>query len=62
MTNKQFNYIISRLRRDIWESLGNKAFKIKDCTMDDLMVITVDDLYQTLDMYFNELKEDKEGL
>lgn len=57
MTDKQFNYILSRLKRDIWDSLKSRTFQIKDCDIDDLMVVSADDLYHTINLYFDELKE-----
>lgn len=59
MTDKQFNYILRRLRRDIMESMKDRTFKVKDSTIDDLMVVSVDDLYQTLRLYFDELLEEE---
>ena len=57
VTDKQFNYILSRLKRDILDSLRNRTFQIKDCDIDDLMVVSADDLCHTINLYFDELKE-----
>lgn len=61
MTDKQFNFIISRLRRDIWDALVSKSFQIKNdgAYIDGVRVVCVDDVYTVLNLYFNELKEEE---
>lgn len=59
MTDKQFNYILSRLKRDIWDSIKDRAFLTKNdgVYVDGVMVVCVDDVCNALNLYFDELKE-----
>lgn len=59
MTDKQFNYILRRLRVDILQSLNDKAVSVKDDSMYDgyTKIVTLSDVQDTLDLYFEELIE-----
>ena len=59
MTDKQFNYILRRLRVDILRSLNDKAVSVRDESMYEgySMIVTLADVQDTLDLYFEELIE-----
>lgn len=61
MTDKQFNFILSRLHRDIWDSIASRAFPIKNDSVyvDGVKVVCVDDVYNALKLYFSELKDEE---
>ena len=61
MTDKQFNYILRRLRTDIMQSINDKAFPIKGDSVyvDGVIAVCVDDVFSTLNTFLGELLEDE---
>ena len=59
MTDKQFNYILRRLRADIMRSIYDKAFHAKDDSVyvDGTMIVCLEDVNTSLNIYFEELIE-----
>ena len=59
MTDKQFNYILRRLRVDILRSLNDKAVSVTDDSMYEgyTRIVSLADVQDTLDLYFEELIE-----
>lgn len=50
MTDKQFEYIIRRIRDDIMRSIDSKSFPTKNDSVyvDGVMVVCVDDVFTTV--------------
>lgn len=59
MTDKQFEYIMRRIRDDIMRSIDSKSFPTKNDSVyvDGVMVVCVDDVFTTVNTVWKELLE-----
>ena len=63
MTDKQFNFILSRLKNDIIRSLNDKVFKAREplCGgyIEGVPVVCIEDAESVIEIYFSEVQEDE---